>query len=234
MVGGVRSWYHQIPSPLGGRPANWGTIILQKFSHRSQGLESHARLPSLRVWHWRRSSRRICLWRPVGLDCRSSTGLGETDSTLRGCTQGLTCTRTQGKSSDPIRAWARPTCWSWRVSGEAGGSCGPSWGQGHWWWRYQEIFISVSAPGGCHIGTKTWSHETACSLRCWDTSGQTTKRAGTQPHPPAGRLPKVFLSPHPPLDTPLDTAPPTRGTRPSSVHQRAGTSLSRQEACKSL
>ena len=30
-------------------------------------------------------------------------------------------TRTQGKSSNLIGAWARPTCWSWRVSGRGRG-----------------------------------------------------------------------------------------------------------------
>lgn len=34
------------------------------------------------------------------LDYRDSTGLGKTETPLRGHTQGLTCTGTQGKSSD--------------------------------------------------------------------------------------------------------------------------------------
>ena len=40
---------------------------------------------------------------------------------------------------------------------------------------------------------KTWPHPTACRHQCWDASGQTTNRAGTQPHPSAERLFKVFL-----------------------------------------
>ena len=32
-------------------------------------------------------------------------------------TQNLTCSGTQGKSTNLIGAWARPTCWSWRVFG---------------------------------------------------------------------------------------------------------------------
>ena len=36
--------------------------------------------------------------------------------TLGGCVQGPVHTRTQGKKAvTPIRDWARPTCWYWRV-----------------------------------------------------------------------------------------------------------------------
>ena len=42
---------------------------------------------------------------------------------------------------------------------------------------------------------------------------------------------KVVLSSQPPLNTPLDMVLPTKGTRPSSTHQGAGTSPSHQEAC---
>ena len=55
-------------------------------------------------------------------------------------------------------------------------------------------------------------------LQCRDASGQTTNRAGTQPHPSAERLPKVFLTPQPTLNTALDVVLPTRGVRPSSTH----------------
>ena len=92
----------------------------------------------------------------------------------------------------------------------------------------------MSSPGGCHFDTKSWYHPTACRLQCWDASGQTNNGAGTKPHPSAHRLPKVFLSPQPPLNTPLDTALTTRGTRPSSIDQRTGTGPSHQETCPSL
>ena len=41
---------------------------------------------------------------------------------------------------------------------------------------------------------KTWPHPTACRLQCWDSSGQTTNRVGTQPHPSADSLLKVVLN----------------------------------------
>ena len=39
----------------------------------------------------RRSPQIIWLWRPVGLDCRSPTGLGERDSTLGGHMNKVSC-----------------------------------------------------------------------------------------------------------------------------------------------
>ena len=75
--------------------------------------------------------------------------------------------------------------------------------------------ITVSSPEGHHFGTKTWPHPTACSLQCWDTSGQTTNRVGTQPHPSTNKLPKVVLNPQLPLNTLLDTACPPEGQNPA-------------------
>ena len=96
----------------------WKTIISQRFSHRSESLGPHT--SGSPVWGsdtGKKSPQSIWLWRPAGLDHKNSTGLGKTDSTLRGCTQALINTRTWGeKNSDYIAAWTRPTCWSWRVS----------------------------------------------------------------------------------------------------------------------
>ena len=109
---------------------------------------------------------------------------------------------------------------------------GSLWGQGHQWQRPQGIFIGVGSPGGHHFGTRSGPmQQPAGSSMKQPCSGQTTNRVGTQPHPSADRLPKVILSPLPALNTPLDTALPTKGIRPSSTHQWAGTSSSHQEAC---
>ena len=81
-----------------------------------------------------------------------------------------------------------------------------------------------------HFGTKTWSHPTACRFQCWNASGQTTNKIGTQPDSTADRLPKVLMSSQPPQNTPFDTALPTRVTKPSSTHHSADTSPSHQEA----
>ena len=187
--------------------------------------------PALQSLVWgsgigRRSTQSIWLLRPEWLDNRNST--------LGGHTQGLVHTGTQGKSNYFKGAWFRPTCWSWWVFWRGRGGFGSLWGQGHWWQTYQSVLIGVSVPGGCHFETKVWPHPTAYRLQCWDASGQTTSRAGTQSHPSADRLPKVSLSPWRPPNTPLDTSLLARGTRHSSIHQCAGTTPSHQEACTSL
>lgn len=46
------------------------------------------------------------------------------NSALGGLTQCLVYSKGQGKSSDFVRAWARPTCWSWRVSQGRQGAVG--------------------------------------------------------------------------------------------------------------
>ena len=79
--------------------------------------------------------------------------------------------------------------------GELRGGCGSLWGQRHWWQWFWGVLIGVRLLGGCHFLTKTWPHPTAYRPQCWDTSGQTTNRVGTQPQPPADRVPKILVSP---------------------------------------
>lgn len=56
------------------------------------------------------------LWRSVEIDCSSSTGLGKTETPLLEDTHKISmCPRIQGRSSDFMWSWARPTCWSCRV-----------------------------------------------------------------------------------------------------------------------
>ena len=103
--------------------------------------------------------------------------------------------------------------------GESGGDSDSPQGQGCSWWRYWEPLIGMSCPGGHHFDTKTWPHWTV--LQCWDASGQTTNRVGRQTHLSADRLPKVFLSPEPTLNTLLGTTLPTRGTK-TQLHPPVG------------
>ena len=67
--------------------AGWVTHRLEKTyttksTQWSEGSEPHVRLPSLGSGNGRRNPQRIRLWRPVGFDCRTSTGLGETETPL--------------------------------------------------------------------------------------------------------------------------------------------------------
>ena len=96
--------------------------------------------------------------------------------------------------------------------------------------------------GGEHVwkyfgtfSTKMWNHPPACRLQCWDALGQTTNRAGTQPTCHQTGYLKSSWAHSLPLNTPFDMAMPTRGKRPCSSHQWAGSSPSHHAAAaKSL
>ena len=108
-------------------------------------------------------------------------------------------------------------------------------GQGHWWQRPQRIVIGVSSPRGCHSGIKTQPYPIIYRFHCWNTSGQTTSRVGTQTHPSAERVPEAILSSQPPINM-----PPWHGP----AHQRDKTQIHppvgrlwfppNQETCTSL
>lgn len=80
MVGGAN--HNKIKScPPGGRPTDWGTIILKKFFHCPEGSEPHVRLPTL--WGPDKgtgSPPGIWPWSPVGFDYKTSIGLQETET----------------------------------------------------------------------------------------------------------------------------------------------------------
>ena len=152
-----------------------------------------------------------------GSDHRNSTGMGETETPLLDVAHKVLCTPgRRGKSNDLIRAWARPTCWYWRVSCR---------GRGKLWLTAGEKIMEAVVLENTHwqepscrspFSHKTWPHPMACMLQCWNTSGQTTKRVGTQPHPSADRLPKVILSPQLPNEHTTSHGP---------AHQRDKTKL---------
>ena len=80
-----------------------------------------------------------------------------------------------------------------------------------------------------------WNHPPACRLQCWDALGQPTNRAGTQPTCHQTGYLKSSWAHSLSLNTPLDMAMPTRGKRPCSSHQWAGSSPSHHAAAaKSL
>ena len=169
----------------------------------------------------RRSPQRIWLWRPAGFDHRNSTQLGETETPLLEGAHKVSCAPgPRGKKQWPHKRLGQTyllilegLLWRWRVAvahcrDKDTGSSNSG--------EYSLVWV--------HLEAATSSPRPIPSQQCWDASGQTANRAGTQPHPSADRLLKVFLS----------TALPTRGTRPSSTYQWAGTSPSYQEACTSL
>ena len=63
-----------------------------------------------------------------------------------------------------------------------------------------------------------------------ETPSQTTTQVGSQPCPSVNRLPKDPPGTEPPLISPREKAPPTRGIGISSTYQWIGTRPSHQEA----
>ena len=84
----------------------------------SLGLwSSSVRLPSVGIQQRDWESPGNLNLKPVGFDYKTSTGLGETDSSLGGHQQNLAHTKTQRKGSvTPPGDWTKTTCWCWKVS----------------------------------------------------------------------------------------------------------------------
>ena len=127
-------------------------------------------------------------------------------------------TGTQGKSSDFRGAWARPTCWSHRVSWGGQGGCGSPWRHGCWWQRYPvsvhlyELLLEVDIlPGSLAPKPGPIQQHVGCSAG----TPQAKKPTGEE-HSPTHQQRSC---PQPPLDMDL----PTRGQRPSLTHQGANT-----------
>ena len=75
--------------------------------------------------------------------------MGETETLLLGgLTQGLVCTRTQGKSRSGPGSYEVTTCGSWKGSLEVGVGFGSLWGHRHWWQAYWATFNHMNNPGG--------------------------------------------------------------------------------------
>ena len=182
--------------------------------------------PQVGVWHWGRSLQSIWHWRPLRLKWRSSTAQWETEKMLllEGQIEFLVHWD-PGQCSDSIGAWDRPTCRPWRVSLGSRGKDTRDGGPRECSLACALLEVTTLAP---RPGLTN-----SLRIQCWDTWEQTTNRVGTQPHPSLVKLPKVILSPEMPLNIPLNTTLPNRGTRLSYLHQSSDTSPSHQEACAS-
>lgn len=81
---------------------------------------------------------------------------GNADFTLKGHTQSLMHMGTQGKGSNLIGSWIRPTCWSWRVSCRRADDCGSPGGHRHWgcthWAAFNHVNTRVAILALWHQG----------------------------------------------------------------------------------
>ena len=152
--------------------------------------------PTWRSGNGRRNSYRIRLWRLVEFDCRTSTGLGETETPLLEGTHKVVCALgPRGRSSDPRGDWT--------VSCRGGG----------WLW----LTVRTRTLAAEVLGSTPWRElsqnlplippKSPGRLQCWVASGQTTNREGTQPHPSADKQIKLLLRSAPQSNTQLYPPP---------------------------
>ena len=83
----------------------------------------------------------------MGFDCRTSTGLGETETLLLEGTHKVECTLDPGEGAVtpgetepglPASVGGSPA--------EAGGGCVSPWGQGHWQQKFWDVLLGESLP----------------------------------------------------------------------------------------
>ena len=163
---------------------------MQRFSPRSERSKSHIRLPSLGVLFWEDELPEYLTLRSVGSFFLSyQMAGGNRNFTLKGHTQSLTCSGTQGRSINLIGTWVRPTCWSCRVfQGERR--------QLQLTLRTQTLMAAILRSSFYHMDSGTGKHHCRprtqpcsgpehCRHQHLDISGQATNWMGTEPHSPA-------------------------------------------------
>ena len=104
-VGGVLSRYNQIPYSPGEWTTHSKTIVLQRFSHGSENSEPLIRIPSLESGLSKRKPQNIWLWRLMGLDLMSSTGMRETETPFKEGAHQLWCALGSRAKQWPHKSW---------------------------------------------------------------------------------------------------------------------------------
>ena len=111
-------------------------------------LSSRSGFPTWGSGNERRTSQRIRLWRLVGFDCRTLTGLGETETPLLEDTHKVVCeSGPRGKEQWPHGRLNQTYLLVFGGSpAEVGGGCGSWWGQRHWQQKFWEVLLGMSPP----------------------------------------------------------------------------------------
>ena len=158
MVGRAHVRYNQISYPTGGWRLNWRAIRLQKVSHsRARWAPCHAPQPG-----WSRGLA-VGPCYPAWVEGGLAVGRGALRQS-RAWAQESQRLHSGGEHTRS-HAWARPTCWSWRVSW--GGRCGCASLSGFikaGGGNIREYSSAWTLSGGRHpagvVRTKTWLHGT--------------------------------------------------------------------------
>ena len=151
MVGVVYSWYNEIPYHLGGWPTTreqlyhrsspTGEFLAPHQAPQPRGLASGGGAPRVFGFEGQQSliaaapqdwgKQRLHSWR-VHTRFHMHQDLGQ---------------------KWWLGTWARPTCWSWRVSWGRGDGCSSPWGHGHQRCRqrYQRMSSTCTLIEGGHL-----------------------------------------------------------------------------------
>ena len=65
-----------------GSLTDWKVTVSQRLTYRSESSEPHIKLPCLGIWHWEKEPLEHLALKARGLVHRSSTGLGEMDTSF--------------------------------------------------------------------------------------------------------------------------------------------------------
>ena len=128
----------------------------------------------------------------MGFDCRTSTGLRETETPLLEGTHKVVCTLGPGEGA------ATPGETEPDLPASVGGSPAEAVGGGLWL-TVGTRTLAAEVPGSTPWCEPSQSRPLAPPkspgrLQCWVASSQTTNREGTQPHASAVKQIKVLLS----------------------------------------
>ena len=87
----------------------------------------------------------------MGFDCRTLTGLGETETPLLEGTHKVVCASGPGEGAvTPEETEPDLPATVGGAPAEARGGCGLPWGQGHWQQKFWEVLLGMSPPRVCH------------------------------------------------------------------------------------
>ena len=118
----------------------------------------------------------IWLWRPAGSECRSCTGLGETEAPLLDGAHKISHALEQGKAVTPWEPVPDAPADVKGSLGEAWVDCGSLRGQGHQQWKPKGIVIGMSFPKSPYFSTNTQPCLTTFRLQCWKSQAKQTTR----------------------------------------------------------
>ena len=184
---------------------------------RVRVLNSTSGSHSLGSGFGRRVPQSIWHWRPAGLVCRGSMGLGETETPLLKDAHSFSCALCHQAKERLHRNLGQTCLWFLEdLLGKQGVTVANFRGR-TLEAKVSGIIIRVNSSSDGHFG-KIWLYQSWLRI-----PRPNNNLVGTQLHPSVNRLPNDSPGTQLPLITPRDKAPPTRGIRISSTYQWVGT-----------